>query len=89
MLLGRKPLPINNGILSLMESATAMYVRAQEISAMIHRGEQEGTIIRSSSWYKFRTGELRDFMEACSKAVELGSRRVTAAKLEAEMREFD
>jgi len=89
MLNGRRPLPVRNGVASLMESATGMYVRASEIASRIHRGEQEGTITRNSSWYRFRTGELRDFLDACSKAVELGSRLVTVAKLEAEMKEFD
>lgn len=89
MLLGRTPLPISNGVLSLMESATAMYVRASEMTAMIQQAEQEGVLIRGSSHYRFRTGELRTFMEACAKAIELGSRRVTAEKLAVEMREFD
>jgi hypothetical protein len=89
MLLGREPLPISNGVMSLMESATSMYVRASEMAAMIQQAEQEGVLLRGSSFYRFRTGELRTFMEACAKAIELGSRRVTAEKLAVEMKEFD
>ena len=35
--------------------------------------------------YRFRTGELRTFCEMAAKAIELGSRRVTVAQLEADL----
>lgn len=89
ILTGRVSLPVSNGILSLMEASVAMYVRVSEISAMIRRGEQEGTIVHNSSWYKFRIGECREFLDACKRAIELGSRRVTQAKIEQEMREWE
>ena len=89
ILLGRVDLPIDNGVLSLMETAVAMYSRASEITASIQKDEYQGTVSRGSRGYRFRTGPLRTFMEACSKMIDLGSRRLTAAKLESEMRDHE
>jgi len=88
MLLGRTPLPVNNGIMSLMESATYMFARAGEITGKLQEAESKGYITRGSQHYKFRTGKLRTFMDVCSKTIELGSRHVTWASKEAEMREW-
>lgn len=82
VLLGRQPPPINNGILTLMEVADAYLARGREMEQALLRGEAEGTILKGSRQYKFRTGELRSFLEMAKSAVELGSRRVTAAKME-------
>jgi hypothetical protein len=84
MLLGDEELPIQNGVMSLMESATVMYSRAKEIERVILKGEREGEIDRGDPAYRYRTGELRSFIESCSKQIDRGSRRVTDAKTQAE-----
>ena len=86
ILLGRKPPPFESGVSTLMEVATAAMGRALEMQARIQRGETNGTIKRGSRWYKFRTGELRTFIELAEGAVELGSRRITAARVEYDMK---
>lgn len=88
MLLGREPLPIQNGVMSLMESAVVMYGRASEVYAAIQQAEQEGVVMTGSGTYHFRTGELRTFMEMAKRFIDLGSRRVTVARAEAEMKEW-
>lgn len=87
ILLGRKDSPISSPYLAMAEVATAYYTRAQEIDALIHRGEQEGTILRGSELYRFRTGELRAFIEAAKRCAELGSRRLTQEQLLFQQRE--
>ena len=82
ILLGRVPPPADNGILTLMEVADALYCRAKEIEALIHRAERNGDILKGSPLYKFRTGELRSFIDMAHSRVELGSRRVTEAKIQ-------
>jgi hypothetical protein len=63
VLLGRVESPVDSPYLSMMEVATAYYARAMEIDAIIHAAEREGAIMRGSPLYKFRTGELRSFIE--------------------------
>lgn len=87
VLLGRKPPPIENGILTLQETASAYFARGLEIEMTLHRAERDGRITRGDQFYKLRTGELRAFLELAKDAVELGSRRVTAAKIEMEMKD--
>ena len=81
ILLGRKAPPVDSPYLALAEVATAYYCRAQEIDATIHSGERSGDIVKGSPYYKFRTGELRSFIELAKKAAELGSRRLTQERL--------
>jgi hypothetical protein len=81
VLLGREDSPIDSPYLAMAEVATAYYARAQEIDAMIHAAEREGAIMRGSPLYKFRTGELRSFIELAKKCSELGSRRLTQEQL--------
>lgn len=89
ILLGREGLPIDNGILSLQETAVALHSRACEITAIIQEQEYKGMVKRGDRLYHFRTGPLRTFKEACTRLSELGSRRVTALALEMEMKEDD
>lgn len=84
VLLGRVKPPVDTGITTLMEVSEAFHARAMEMAMEIHRGEANGEIMKSSGHYKFRTGELRDFTELCRRAMEMGSRRVTALQLELE-----
>lgn len=79
VLLGRCEPPIDAGVASLMECADAFYARACEIDMLIHKGERDFTIGKGSPHYKFRTGELRSFLELSKRAAEMGSRRITVA----------
>lgn len=88
-MLGRVSPPIDSPYLALAEVATAYYARALEIDARIHAGEREGDIVKGSPYYKFRTGELRSFIELAKKVAELGSRRLTQEQLVADMRKTD
>lgn len=86
VLFGRLDPPINNGVLTLQEVSTAYYARAKEIESMLHRYEADGVVPKGSKHYKFRTGELRSFIDLAKGAMELGSRRLTNAQVEAEQR---
>ncbi len=81
VLMGRVDPPIDNGPMTLMEFANAAYSRAVEITMLIQRGEADGFVQKNSAHYRFRTGELRNFVELATKAIDLGSRRVTASKM--------
>jgi hypothetical protein len=85
VLMGRKPPPIDADYLTLMEVADAYYSRACEIQMLIMEAEREGGAFKGSSYYKFRTGELRTFLEMTKRAADLGSRRLTQAKMLYEM----
>lgn len=84
VLFGRKPAPIDEGVDTLLEIATAYYSRAKEIEMKLHQLESNGVILKGSKHYKFRTGELRSCLELLKAQVELGSRRITVARLEQE-----
>jgi hypothetical protein len=84
ILLGREESPVQHGISTLMEVADAYFCRASEISALILQAIREGRIGKGSNHDKFRTGELRLFMEAAKRAADLGSRRITTKQIEAE-----
>lgn len=87
LLLGRLEPPFDNGVLTMMEVADALYCRGKEIEQLILRAEAEGKILKNTEPYRFRTGELRSFLDLARSCVELGSRRVTTARLEWEMKE--
>lgn len=83
VLLGREDPPIPaSRVESLAEVASAYYARGQELNMMILEGERTGAVPRGTAAYKFRTGELRSFIELARNAFEMGSRRITVAKLE-------
>lgn len=84
VLLGRADAPINHGTMSLMEVADSYFARASEMTMLLQQAEREGTITRGSAHYKFRTGELRTFMEMAKRAADLGSRRLTDEQLQLE-----
>ena len=85
VLMGNQESPTGNGVMSLLEYANAVYSRGMELSILLHRAEADGHVAKGSQYYRFRTGELRAFNELASKAIDLGSRRVTHAKLEYDM----
>jgi hypothetical protein len=88
VLLGRDKPPIDAGHLTLMEVADSYFARASEITMLLQKAEREGQITKGSSHYKFRTGELRTFLEMCRRAAELGSRRLTEEQLHWEMQMY-
>jgi hypothetical protein len=87
VLLGREQPPIDAGHLTLMEVADAYFARASEMTMLLQQAEREGTITKGSAHYKFRTGELRTFLELARRASELGSRRLTEEQLIWEMQQ--
>lgn len=83
--MGRIEPPIENGEMTLMEYANAVYSRALELTMMIQRAESDGQVLKGSKYYRLRTGELRTFTELALRAIDLGSRRVTWAQVEYSM----
>lgn len=83
VLIGREDSPVR-GVMGLLETADIYYARASELTAMIQRGEADGSIPKGSEYTKFRTGELRTFRELAGRAADLGSRRLTALGTEVE-----
>jgi hypothetical protein len=85
VLLDRVNSPIDpENALALMEVADAYYMRASELTYKIHRLERQGKVNKGDELYKLRTGELADFLEACKRSIETGSRRLSALQLEHE-----
>lgn len=89
VLVGREESPLDSPYLAMMEVATAYYARAQEMDMRIHAAEREGLVHRGSPLYKFRTGELKAFIELARKCADLGSRRLTQEALLADARRAD
>ena len=85
VLLGREDPPIDMGVATLMECAEAYHARASEIAARLQDAEADGRIVKGSGYYHFRTGALRTFMEACKRTIDLGSRRITVAQMQAHL----
>lgn len=81
VLLGRVDPPVESPYLTLMEVATAYYARALEVEMHIYHLEQEGKVVRGSPYYRFRTGQLRSFIELSKRLSDLGSRRLTQETL--------
>ena len=88
VLLGRVDPPARNGVMTLMEIADAYYARASELTMLLQQAEREGVVLKGSAHYKFRTGELRTFMDMAKRAADLGSRRVTHEQLRMDAEKF-
>src|SRR5215831_257610 len=87
VLLGRADPPTDQeSYIDLMEVASAYYARAKELDMLIHWEEQQRRVIRGSPYYKFRTGQLRSFIEMAKMMADLGSRRLTQERLLFEQR---
>jgi hypothetical protein len=88
IILGRAdpPTEVDGYYLDLMEVAAAYYARAKEIDMLIHWEEQNRRVIRGSPHYRFRTGQLRSFMEMAKMMADLGSRRLTQERLLSDQR---
>ena len=82
IILGRADPPTDGmAYLDLMEIAAAYYARAKEVEMLILWSEQQRKVIRGSPHYKFRTGQLRSFIEMAKMMADLGSRRLTQERL--------
>lgn len=81
ILLGRTMPPLDAGVSTLLEIADAYFARASEMTIAIQRAEREGRIDKTSPYYKFRTGELRTFMDMAKRSAETGSRRLSREQL--------
>ncbi len=81
VLLGRVDPPVESPYLDMMEIAAAYYARALEIDMLIHDAELHGEVLKGAPYYRFRTGQLRSFIEMAKKMADLGSRRLTQETL--------
>lgn len=81
VLLGKVHPPIDVGVTTMMEVANAYYARATEMEMALLEAEQSGQITKGSVAYRFRTGQLRKFVELSKSCQELGSRRLTALQV--------
>lgn len=81
VLMGREEPPIDRGVFTLHEVADAYFARASELTMLIQQAEREGHVAKGSAHYKFRTGELRTFLDMAKRASDLGSRRLTFAQM--------
>ncbi len=86
VLLGRVPPPVESPYLDLMEIATAYYARAMEIDMLIHELEDKQKVVRGAPHYRFRTGQLRSFIDMAKRLCDLGSRRLTQETLLSQQR---
>lgn len=85
VLLGRKLPPVDKGTMTLMETADAYFARASEIAILIYTKQREQDLKSNHPLVKFRTSELRTFLEIAKRAADLGSRRLTDEQLRFEM----
>lgn len=81
VLLGREEVDSVHQYSYIIEVATAYYVRAKEIEGAIHKLERQLVVTKNSQYYKFRTGELRSFIEACSKMIAYGQAKIDERKI--------
>ena len=86
VLLGRVAPPVESPYLTLMEVATVYHARALEMEMRIHSLEQDHVVVRGSPLNKFRTGQLRSFLEMSKKMADLGSRRLTQERILSDQR---
>lgn len=82
VLMGRLDPPIDIGPGTLMEVGEQFHARASEMEMTIFELEARGSVVRGDELYKFRTGQLRTFIEMTKRTVELGSRRITLVQME-------
>lgn len=69
------------GVGSYHDVAVAVFARAKEIEMIIRRQEDDGLLAKGNSLTKFRSGELRYFLEMAGKCIDRGSREITEAQL--------
>ena len=66
VLMGHINPPISDGIDTLFEVSSTYLARAKEIEIKLLERERSGSISTGDSLKKFRTGELRSFIELCA-----------------------
>lgn len=81
VLLGREAPPVDYGAWTLMELAEAYHARASEMEMVIFQAEQQGKVAKGSTAYRFRTSQLRTFLEMTRRMMDMGSRRITAVQM--------
>lgn len=81
--MGRIDLTEINRTTDLLEFATAVLARLNEMELLILRAENDMQtgFNRGSQFNRFRTGELRAAQDTARKMVELGSRRLSYAQM--------
>jgi hypothetical protein len=85
VLAGRKAPPIDVGLHTMQEVADGYFARGAEWVVLIYDMEDEfDDLPKNNEYTKFRTRQLRQFLEVCKKASELGSRRLTAEQIRLE-----
>ncbi len=81
ILLGRADAQLDSPYLDLMEHAAAYYARAKEVEMLIFGEEHARRVVRGHPLNKFRTGQLRSFIEMSKMLADVGSRRLTQERL--------
>ena len=79
--------PIADGIDTLFEVSSTYLASAKEIEIKLLERERSESIAAGDNLKKFRTGELRSFIELCKSAQNQGSRRITVALSELNFKE--
>ena len=87
VLMGHINPPIADGVDTLFEVSSTYLARAQEIEIKLLERERASKIDTSDELKKFRTGELRSFIELCKSAQNQGSRRITVALSELNLKD--
>tara|TARA_B100000676_G_C17806899_1_gene695266 strand:- start:189 stop:530 length:342 start_codon:yes stop_codon:yes gene_type:complete len=87
VLLGHEKPPIEDGVEALFELSSAYLARAREIEVKLLERERSNSIPTDDNLKRFRTGELRSFIDLCKRAQDQGSRRITIALSELNLRE--
>ena len=87
VLLGHEGSPIEEGVETLFELSSAYLARAREIEIKLLERERENSLPPNDQLKRFRTGELRSFIELCKRSQDQGSRRITIALSELNLKE--
>jgi len=87
VLMGHINPPISDGVDTLFEVSSTYLARAKEIEIKLLERERSGSIPTGDELKKFRTGELRSFIELCKSAQNQGSRRITIALSELNLKD--
>ena len=87
VLMGHINPPISDGVDTLFEVSSTYLARAKEIEIKLLERERNGSIQTGDELKKFRTGELRSFIELCKSAQNQGSRRITMALSELNLKD--
>ena len=87
VLMGHINPPITDGVDTLFEVSSTYLARAKEIEIKLLERERNGDVPSGDALKKFRTGELRSFIELCKSAQNQGSRRITMALSELNLKD--